>query len=112
MRYSHCERDSGRCHNTQLFCKNLVHSHNVKRAGAVDRVAVVADQLGDGSCGKELSIRRVAPVQQTLALSQALRTVLQVKRVTKRGKKSARCFTWKDTRAFSASALAAASWLS
>jgi len=24
LRYSHCERDSGRCHNTQLFCKNLV----------------------------------------------------------------------------------------
>ena len=51
MRYSHCERDSGRCHNTQLFCKNLVHSHNVERAGAVDRVAVVADQLGDGTDG-------------------------------------------------------------
>ena len=49
MRYSHCERDSGRCHNTQLFCKNLVHSHNVDHAGAVDRVAVVADQLGDGA---------------------------------------------------------------
>ena len=49
MRYSHCERDSGRCHNTQLFCKNLVHSHNVDQAGAVDRVAVVADQLDDGT---------------------------------------------------------------
>ena len=51
MRYSHCERDSGRCHNTQLFCKNLVHSHNVDHA--VDRVAVVADQLGDGTDGAD-----------------------------------------------------------
>ena len=30
QRYSHCNNDAGRCHNTQLFCKQLVSHHSVK----------------------------------------------------------------------------------
>ena len=39
--------------------------------------SVPAYQLGDGGCGKELGIGRVAPVQQALALPQALWAVLE-----------------------------------
>ena len=46
LRYSHCERDSGRCHNTQLFCKNLVT--NFDHARTVVH-ALVDDELGDGN---------------------------------------------------------------
>ena len=46
LRYSHCERDSGRYHNTQLFCKNLVT--NFDHARTVVH-AVVDDELGDGN---------------------------------------------------------------
>ena len=36
-----------------------------------------ADQLSDGGCGKKLGIGGVAPVQQALALPQALWAVLE-----------------------------------
>merc|ERR1712013_957646 len=64
-RYSHCNNDAGRCHNTQLFCKQLV------KCGTLDQESwdrACTDQFKE-SDGMQLPLAIIVAVFSVIAIT-------------------------------------------
>merc|ERR1712013_219184 len=65
QRYSHCNNDAGRCHNTQLFCKQLV------KCGTLDQESwdrACTDQFKE-SDGMQLPLAIIVAVFSVIAIT-------------------------------------------